>query len=269
MIIDFHTHIFPEKLAEKTIKTLEDKGGSKAFTNGTLDGLKNAMKAAGLDCSIILPVVTKPEQFKSVNEFAVRVNEQYGNDENTKLLSFGGIHPDSSDYKSELRQIVHMGLRGIKLHPDYQETMFDDMKYMRIIDYASDLNLIISVHAGLDIGYPDHIHCTPKAIRKVLDQVSPDKLILAHFGGYRCWNEVEEYIMGQKVFLDTAFIHNTINQDQFLRIMRQHGCDKVLFATDSPWSDQSEVITWLKNLQLSQMELERIFFKNALDLLVL
>lgn len=267
MIIDFHTHIFPDHLAEKTINILETKGGSKAFTNGTLDGLVNSMIDAKIDCSVILPVLTKPEQFKTVNEFAVRLNEKYNGINNVKLISFGGIHPDSSDYKYELKEIATMGLKGIKLHPDYQDTMFDDIKYMRIIDYASELGLITSVHAGLDIGYPDHIHCTPKAARKVIDEVAPEKLVLAHFGGYMCWDDVEKYLVGQNVYFDTAYIHNTINQEQFLRILQNHGDGKILFATDSPWSGHKESIEWLRNLKMPHETLEKILYKNALELL--
>jgi len=267
MIIDFHTHSFPDRSAEKTIKILETKGGSKAFTNGTRLGLVSSMKDAGIDCSIILPVLTKPEQFKTINEFAVKLNEKYDGINDVKLISFGGIHPDSSDYKCELREIVHMGLKGIKLHPDYQDTMFDDIKYMRIVDYASELGLIIVTHAGLDIGYPKQIHCTPKAARKVIDEVAPQKLILAHLGGYNCWDDVEEYLVGQKVYLDTAFIYNAIEKEQFLRILKNHGDSKVLFATDSPWGGQKEFIDWFHNMELSSESLEKIFYKNALELL--
>jgi len=267
MIIDFHTHIFPDKLAEKTIKILEAKGGSKAFTSGTRLELVNSMKDACIDCSIILPVLTKPEQYKTINEFAVKLNEKYDGINDVKLISFGGIHPDSSNYKYELREIANMGLKGIKLHPDYQETMFDDIKYMHIIDYASELGLIIIAHAGLDIGYPNHVHCTPQAARKVIDEVAPEKLVLAHLGGYKRWDDVEEYLVGQNVYFDTAFIYNAITREQFLRILKNHGESKVLYATDSPWSGHKESIEWFDNMKLSNETLDKILYKNALELL--
>lgn len=266
MIIDSHTHIFPDQLAEKTIKKLGDMGNIKAYTNGTKSGLLNSMKEAGVNCSIILPVVTRPEQFKTVNEFAVKINEKY-QDSEYRLLSFGGIHPDSSGYKGQLKEIVNMGLLGIKLHPDYQDMYFDDIRYMRLIDYASELGLIISVHAGLDVGYPEDIHCPPKAARKVIDEVAPEKLILAHLGGYQQWDEVEDLLVGQKVYLDTAYIQNTMEQSQFLRILKNHGSDKILFATDSPWSGQKESVEWMKQLSIPENELNQIFYGNIAGLL--
>ena len=269
MIIDFHTHSFPDSSAGRTIKILETKGGSKAFTNGTRLGLVNSMKDAGIDCSIILPVLTKPDQFQKVNEFAVKLNEEYEGNNDVKLISFGGIHPDSSDYKYELKQIVNLGLKGIKLHPDYQDTMFDDIKYMRIVDYASELGLIITVHAGTDIGYPDHVHCTPQAARKVIDEVAPEKLVLAHLGGYLRWDDVEELLVGQNVYFDTAFIYNAIAKGQFLRILKNHGDSRVLFATDSPWSGHKQAIDWFNNMKLSSETLEKILYNEKMYLLLL
>ena len=122
MIIDFHTHIFPDKIAVKTIEHLEKVGGVKAATDGTLKGLLTSMEQCGVDLSVILPVATKPTQFENIQSFAKSVNEQYAG----RLISFGGIHPDCEDYKKELDTIKAMGLIGIKLHPDYQGVMIDD-----------------------------------------------------------------------------------------------------------------------------------------------
>ena len=53
MIYDFHTHVFPDKIASKTIDKLEGYANIKAYTDGTLTGLKKSMKAGNIDCSII------------------------------------------------------------------------------------------------------------------------------------------------------------------------------------------------------------------------
>ena len=180
MIIDFHTHVFPEQIAASTIAKLEGLANIAAFTNGTLEGLLACMKRASVDLSVVLPVVTKPTQFQKVNEKAVALNRLYPG----RILSFGGIHPDSPDYKQELKQIAEMGLKGIKLHPDYQDTFFNDIKYKRIVSYATELGLIVSVHAGYDIGIGDPVHCTPQMSAELIHDVAPDKLVLAHTGGF-------------------------------------------------------------------------------------
>ena len=265
MVIDFHTHIFPDKIAAKTIERLETVGGITAATDGTLDGLLDSMKRCGVDLSVILPVATKPSQFESIQSFAKSVNEQYPG----KLLSFGGIHPDCENYKKELDTIKKLGFKGIKIHPDYQGVMIDDIRFMRIIEYASELGLIILTHAGVDIGLPEPVHCPPQKMRKVLDEIKPEKMVLAHLGGWSQWEEVYEYLAGENVWLDTAFIYDYILPEQFLKILEKHGSDKILFATDSPWSDMARGIDWIKNLFLPQIVENNIFSGNAKRLLEL
>ncbi len=263
MVIDFHTHIFPDKIAAKTIEHLQKVGGIQAATNGTLAGLLESMERCGVDMSVILPVATRPSQFESIQSFAKSINEQYPG----KLISFGGIHPDCEDYKKELDTIKALGFKGIKIHPDYQGVMIDDLRYMRIIEYASELGLIILTHAGIDIGLPDPVHCSPKAMRKVLDEIKPEHMVLAHYGGWRQWDEVLEYLAGENVWLDTAFIYDYISKEQFFQILEKHGSDKILFATDSPWSDMKRGIDWIKGLSLPQNVTEDILSGNAKRLL--
>lgn len=263
MIIDFHTHIFPDKIAARTIETLEAKAGLTASTDGTLNGLLASMEAAGVDMSVILPVVTKPSQFETVNTFAASVNEQYQG----KLLSLGGIHPDTENYKKELDRIKELGLKGIKIHPDYQGVMIDDVRYMNIIEYADALGLIIITHAGIDIGLPDPVHCPPDKMRKVIDKLQPQKMVVAHYGGWKQWEEVYEYLAGENLYLDTAFTFDYIKEDMFYKILEKHGTDKVLFATDCPWGYQKKDVESLTKLNLTGEVKNEILYKNAMNLL--
>ncbi len=263
MIIDFHTHIFPDRIAAKTIEKLEEVGNIKAFTDGTLAGLKRSMMENDINISIVLPVVTRPSQFDTVNSYATEINGKEG------IISFGGIHPDIEDYKEKLEEIKQLGLLGIKLHPDYQETYVDDLKMVRIIQYATELGLIVLIHAGLDIGLPDPIHCTPRRAANMLSQIDNEnaKIILAHTGGFDLWDEVEEYIVGKNVWFDTSYSFGMIKDEQFVRIVKNHGADRTLFATDSPWGGQRETLEHLRGLDFTEEEIERICYKNALELL--
>lgn len=261
-MIDFHTHMFPEKIAGKTLKFLSERCKTAPFTDGTPKGLKDSTEEAGLELSIALPVVTDPGQFDSINRFA----EQY---RNGKVLSFGGIHPENEEYKEKLLDLKNRGFRGIKLHPDYQGTFFNDIRYKRIISYASELGLIISVHAGFDPGYPDSVHCTPAMAREVLDEVRPQKLVLAHMGGFLRWDEVEQELAGRDVWFDTAVVFGKIPDEQFIRICRNHGTERILFATDSPWSGQKESVEYFRMMDLSDDEKGQILSENAKKLLTL
>ena len=263
MIIDFHTHIFPDGIAPKTIPFLEQRSGVKANTDGMLKGLLDAMDKSGVDLSVVHPVVTKPSQFESVNTFAKYVNDTCQG----KLISFGGIHPDCEDYKSKLEYIKSLGLPGIKLHPDYQGVFIDDVRYMRIIEYADELGLMILTHAGVDIGLPEPVHCPPDRMRKVLDAIRPKKMIVAHMGGWSQWEQVCEYLAGENIYLDTAFCLDYISQEMFCKIWEKHDKDKILFATDSPWGEAGKTIAQLKAMPLSEEEVEDILANNAKKLL--
>lgn len=261
-IIDFHTHAFPDKIAGKTIELLSKKGGIPAHTDGTVEGLRTVLNDAGISLGVVLPVVTRSEQFESITRFAAQINE-----EENKLLSFGGIHPDTTDYKKELKTLSDLGFRGIKLHPDYQGVYFDDIRYLRIIEYASELGLIIITHAGVDIGFPDTVRCTPERALKVLREVKPEKLVLAHCGGWRLWDEVMEKLAGEPVYMDTAYSMGHIPEGLFVKLCRTHGVEKMLFATDCPWGNPKQDLEVFLSMSLTEEEQEMILHRNAERLL--
>ena len=136
MVIDIHTHTFPDKLAAPTIRKLQGACHTRAFTDATNAGLAASMARAGIDCSVVLPVATNPHQVAHVNESAAQINAR---GRGTGIYSFGCIHPDCPDPRGELARIAALGLKGIKLHPAYQATRFDDIRYLRILDRAGEL----------------------------------------------------------------------------------------------------------------------------------
>lgn len=266
MIIDFHAHIFPEEIAGKVIKRTGERKPPegckplKAFTNGTLEGLKGSMTEADIDYTVILPVATKPSQFAAINKYAAEITGKAG------IISFGGIHPDTLDYKSELEQIKALGLKGIKLHPAYQETFVDDPKIIDIVNYAAKLDLIVVIHTGKSSGYPI-VHCTPQRIRNLLNMADCSKVVMAHTGGYLCWDEAEEFIIGQNFLIDISYSIEHMDEGQFKRIVRNHGISKVLFASDSPWGGQKETLADIRKLDFTEDELEQILYRNGAKLL--
>lgn len=176
MIIDFHTHMFPHILAERALLKLSVDNRIEPYTDGTYEGLYASQKEAGIDCTVVLPIVTKPSQFRTVNGFASNYLEG-------EVISFGSMHPASPDWRDELKELKAMGFKGVKLHPDYQELYFNDILCKRAAAYASELGLIITVHAGVDPKCPEDVHCTPQMAAELIGDVRPEKLVLAHLGG--------------------------------------------------------------------------------------
>ena len=267
MFIDFHTHNFPDKIAASVIAKLEAACNTKASTDGTLDGLKRSMKEAGIDVSVVLPVMTSPKQFESVNRYAAETNGKDG------IISFGGIHPDCDDVENKLDYIKGLGLAGIKLHPDYQGVYIDDERYIRIIRHAVSIGLYVTTHAGFDPAFPEIVRCTPERTLNMLDRVYDGKepeephIILAHLGSLDETDKVIDMIAGKNVYLDTAVMLDRIPEEKTLTLIRKHGAHKILFATDCPWAGQSKFVNIINSLELTDNERELITYKNAISIL--
>ncbi|MBE6032793.1 MAG: metal-dependent hydrolase [Clostridiales bacterium] len=277
MVIDFHTHTFPDKIAAATIDKLKQASHSLPFTGGTAAQLKESMKEAGIQYSVLLPVVTNPLKASQINDISIDMTGKDG------LIWFGGIHPDTPDWHEELGRIAEKGLKGIKIHPVYQNCDIDDIRFLRILERAGELDLMVTVHAGDDIGFPGVVRCSPAMARNALRQVGNVKLILAHMGGWKVWDQVKEHLSDQKVFLDTSFslgeipelgdgyytpeTKKLLSEEEFCELVHIFGSEHVLFGTDSPWGPQKENKDAILALPLTDEEKRNILGENARRLL--
>lgn len=271
MIIDFHTHAFPEKIAERTVAALGKAANMTPLTNGTVDGLCRKLAESGVDLGVILPVVTRADQFDSINRFAASVNSESSANPK-RVISFGGIHPDDEDPEGHVRQIKEMGLRGIKLHPDYQGVYIDDERYVRIARAALAEGLVIVTHAGVDVGFPGHpVRCTPERAARFIDAVSDGKeelpIVFAHGGGYAMHEDVMKHLCSRKVYIDISMMPVISNAEETTALIRAHGAERILFASDCPWGDPGEGIVFVRSLPITEEERELILHKNAERLL--
>ena len=278
MIIDFHTHLFPDKVAERTVEALKAKSGNTPYSDGTTEGLLSALGRAGVSLAINHPVLTRAEQFDSVFRFCLELNEKYSPSlpitedslkSGAKILSFMGIHPDCNEVEEKLTAIKESGFLGIKIHPDYQGAFFDDERYIRILTAAKSLGLITITHAGVDgafIGEP--VRCTPERTLRVLDKIGGyPSLVLAHLGANMMAEEFFGTLAGEDIYIDTAHLLSKTDRELFIRYIEKHGEDKILFATDSPWSDIKADAEKIRSYGLPAATEEKITYKNALGLL--
>lgn len=262
MVIDFHTHIFPEKIVNKAIATLEESGGIKAKASGDEAGLLKSMENAGIDLSISLPIATKPSQVSSINRFAASINEKRGS-----IISFGSLHPFSEHIEQELEELKALGLKGIKLHPDFQNFFIDSPESLHLLKLAAENNLTIMLHAGLDVSFRDCHHCTPRRLHNILPELKNSTIIMAHLGGVLYYDEVEKYLIRSNVYLDTSFTYSFTDDTHVTRILNSYNPDLLLFGTDSPWDDQKKALELMQNAPISSELKEKILYKNAKRLL--
>ena len=277
MVIDFHTHTFPEKIAAAALKKMQGDCHSAAFTEGTNAALKKSMAESGVDYSVVLPVITNPAKTASINRVSISENLKDG------LIFFGGIHPDTENYGEELENLAKSGIKGVKIHPVYQGADIDDIRYLRILYKAAECGLTVVTHAGDDIGFPGVVRCSPKMILNAVKQVGNLKLVAAHMGGWRNWDAAAELLHDTEVYIDTAFSLGEItplddgyykpcelkllSDERFTELVRAFGSNRLLFGTDSPWDSQKKSIKQILDLPLEKEEKENIFYKNAKRLL--
>lgn len=277
MIIDFHTHTFPESIASAALSKLSKASGTVYFTDGTEDGLSASMNKAGIDVSVILPVATNPLKVSHINELSAKKTGKNGQ------IHFGCIHPLCENAEAELERACELGLKGIKIHPVYQDVYLDDARFIRILNTAGRLGLTVITHAGDDIGFPGTVRCSPEIIRRALESAGPVTLVLAHMGAWRNWDRVVKYLADTDVYIDTSFSlgevtpvcdksfaeeeKRLLDQGTFVDIVRAFGSERVLFGTDSPWSCQRTSVENIKALPLTEREKENIFENNAKRLL--
>lgn len=278
MIIDFHTHTFPERIAATALKKMQSDSHSQTFSDGTAAGLLESMSRHGIHRSVVLPVATNPLKVSSMNDLSVSMNQD------GSLIYFGCIHPDMESWHRELGRIAELGLKGIKIHPVYQGADIDDIRFLRILGRAAELGLIVVTHAGDDIGFPGVVRCSPEMIRSAISQVGSFPFVLAHMGGWKNWDRVAGLLADTGVYLDTSFSLGGISPidshyapeelslliaEDFCALVRSFGAERILFGTDSPWSCQGESRKAIEALPLTPAEIAAILGGNAQKLLKL
>lgn len=281
MIVDIHTHTYPAAISAKVINKLARQTDLFNYTDGTVDALSASQLSAGIDYSILLPVVTKPSQADSINEIAVLTNRQTSE---SHLLSFGGIHPDNTDFKEILDYLYKNKVKGIKLHPMFQGVQIDDKRYLNIIDYACSHGLLVLIHGGGDINFPDLENAAPKYIRNMMHELGhPGGIIIAHMGGWHCWQEAMDELNGLDLYLDTSstltptltyegkelsgMFRSPLSDSFFREMVDCFGANRILFGSDSPWGGQKQSLNALNRVGLDENELRLIRGQNAAHLL--
>jgi hypothetical protein len=260
-VLDFHTHVLPDGLASRAMPRMEAEAGVTAAFDGTLAGLRAAMRAASVDVAVIQPVATKPSQVVAINDW---VAASAGPD----IVAFGAMHPDFEDPPGEMERMSSLGIRGVKLHPEFQRCSPLDERMSPIYEAASRNGLVVLFHAGIDIAI-DTLSGTPEVFAELVRSYPDLRLVLAHMGGFRLWDDVERHIVGLPVYLDTSYSLGHMPEERFTELVRSHGVERVLFGSDAPWADIGEELAAIRATDLSAEELDRVLWGNAVQLLAL
>ncbi len=262
MIIDFHAHIYPEKVANKILSLAKKKLKIEVPGTGSPQDLRDRMRSSRIDISVVLPLAKGQADVSSLNDWVRSVS---GNG----MIAFGSIHPLMDGLEDELDRLVSSGIKGVKMMPLLQMVYPDDPRCDRLYEAVIQRDMILVTHAGRDPLDRDEVFGTPERFAKVVESYPDLKLILAHLGGLRMWDDVRKHLLPAKgnVRFDTSYAYFYIGRKDMAELIQDFGTDRVLFGSDYPWEDPGRAVDIIKSLDFSEKEVESLLWKNGAELL--
>lgn len=254
--VDSHCHIFPDKIAQKAVNGTDTFYGTKSFGNGTVSDLLKAGTAAGVDKFVVQSVATTPKQVAGINRFIAEQVSEHGE----RFYGFGALHPESPDIKSDVKELISLGLHGVKLHPDIQGFKLNDPRCLAIYELCEENGLILLLHTG-DYRYDNS---NPNRLLPLLRKYTKLTVIGAHLGGWSLWETAYESLAGiPNLYVDCSSSLPYLTDEAARKAIYAYGANRVLFGTDYPMWDPEAEIKRLLSLGLDDNEYRMIFGDNA------
>ena len=254
-IIDAHCHIYPDKIAGKAAESTSKFYNLPLCLDGKVSTLLEHGEKAEIDHFVVQSVATTPKQVSSINNFIAKSVAQ----SNGKFTGLGTLHPDSEDIKADVDELIRLGLKGVKLHPDIQKFKIDDYRMLKIYELCEG-RLPILFHTG------DHRYdlSNPNRMMPILDIYQGLTVIGAHFGGWSIWEAATEQLCRYKnLYVDCSSSLYAMTPEKAKELIEAYGTNRVLFGTDYPlWKPEDELERFMQ-IDLSDKQREDILYNNA------
>ena len=258
--VDFHAHAFPDELAPRAISRIEGLSGITSVLGGNLDSLMASMDAAGIECSVILSIATRPAQFSSILAWSRKIASK-------RIIPFLSVSPADPQARENVRVAAEEGFQGLKFHPYYQDFDLDNDAMDPVYAAMEERGLICVSHTGFDHAYPFVRRADPSRVLRVLERFPRLAFVATHLGAWQDWELAEEKLRGANLWIDTSYSLEFMPQEDARRLILCFPADRVLFGSDSPWADQGRSLELLKGLSLGAAREEAILSGNARALL--
>lgn len=254
-IIDTHAHIYPDAIALKAAASIGEFYEIPMRADGTVSRLLSEGEKAGIEKHLVHSVAVTWERVYAINDFIKRSVDAHPD----RFIGFGTMHADMPDMEKELDRIIALGLRGVKLHPDFQHFCLDSDNCVTLFKLMAERNLPLLTHTG-DKRYP---YSAPERMARALDRVPSLRAICAHLGGWSVWEEGHKCLAGRdNVWIDTCSSLYALKPDVAADIIRAYGVSRAFFATDYPMWDITEELARFMALPLSDDERRLILADN-------
>ena len=260
-IFDLHTHVYPDKIAGKAVKSIGDFYSHSMFGDGTAETLVNSGKKAGITKYFIHSAATVKTQVPDINDFIKSECVK-----NKKLIGFGTLHPDMNEEETEkeVEKMISYGFKGIKLHPDFQKFFIDEEKAFGMYGII-DGRLPILFHTGDN----REDYSSPERVVNMLRNFKKQKIIAAHFGAYTVWDKADYYETALKnceikdnLYFDTSSSIMYLSKERVKELINKYGSERFFFGSDYPMWSPDEEFERFKKLSLKDCDNENILSKN-------
>lgn len=254
-IIDTHTHIFPDSVAERASNNIGAYYNMPMECNGKITTLFE--ESPHISYFVVSSAATNPLHVQKGNDFilgSARANECF--------IPFCSVHPSAEGMFEELERIVMLGAKGIKIHPDFQRFDIDDPRMIPLYKKMAELKLVVLFHVGDE----NTDASSPRRLLNVITAVPELTVIAAHMGGYKAWDEAEEMLYGSNVYFDTSDALMCLSRERVLAQLRKHPIEKILFGSDFPLVSPKTAFSLFDSLPLTEEQKNMIYFENAAKL---
>lgn len=252
-VVDAHVHLYPDKIAHRAAESVGRFYGLPMDADGSVAAMTSLVEGSPITHHIIYSVATKPSNVESINDFIASECEKHPN-----FIGFMAMHQDYPDPEREIERALHLGLRGMKLHPDTQGVNMDDPRLMRIYELIEG-KMPLVMHCG---DYrTDFSH--PRRLKNIL-HTFPDLMVdAAHFGGWSVFDLAVEYLENETCFLDMSSSQAFLGPRRTRELCEIYGADRILFGSDFPmWNPATEYEAF-ESLGFSKADFEKMTWHNA------
>jgi len=246
VILDSHCHVWPDHIAPQVLAMRPS--GLDAFFDGTVSGLLASMDEAGIDYACALGVAGVAKNVDRTNAFI-------GGLDNPRLIPFGTVHPDLT-VEENVRSLVDHGIKGVKLHPLFQDLDLGSPKIIEIAHGLAENGIPVITHAGAG-GTPEQTERgNPQKVVSLAEAVPNLTLMACHYGGYHMLDEAEEIVLGSRIILETSWppTMTALDRDRIRSIIQRHGAERFVFGSDWPMADPAVEIAGIRSLGLTREE---------------
>ncbi len=257
-ITDIHAHVFPDKLADRAAHSIGDFYSTPMYCAASVDRLLQEDEKAGISRCVISSSAVTPHQTRGINRFIAAAAASH-----PSFIGFGSIYPGMDGFEEELDRLQELGLRGLKIHPEFQKLPIDDPSGIETYRSIARRGLPVLFHMG-DSRYD---FSTPQRLMHLLRQAPDLRVIAAHFGGWQAWELSYEHPLPENVLYDTSSTTPMIPREFVLRMLDRFGAERFLFGSDFPMWEPKRMVEQIEALGLDEETLSRIFYRNFMQLL--